>query len=280
MNHSKQWRFCLALVAMMFLGLNCGVVVDDGDFEVYLVKDGESSYHLQWTEPLKEERIVLVHLIQVRRWGFEDRNMQLVEPYDLVSFPAGSFRSNKFSGGSLGVWGGSLISVEIRPAEERFDIELPTKASRADSDANYESGSSVDILVGHPFQPYDVGDPSKLVFEDLETVKQRIREQEEKEKERERAEREKEPPPPARTVEVDPAPGAIVPSNQQFTLKFDQAVAEVSVNGQPATGSGTDWTVSLNLPEGAGVRLNVNWTNFDGSTSSTVIGPYTVKAPD
>lgn len=247
MNYSKEWRFCLALVGLMFLGLNCGVVVDDGDFEVYLVKDSEDSYHLQWTEPLKEERVVLVHVIGVDRWGFENREMGLNEQNALVVFPVGSFRSNQFRGGSLGSWGASLISVEILPAEERFNIDLPTDAHRAESDANYESGSGVDILVGHPFKPYDVGDPSKLIFEDLEAVKKRIRGNEEQWEEKE----EEEPPPPsATTVVVDPPLGATVPSNQQFTLKFDHAVIKVSVNGEPATGAGTDWTARPDLAEG------------------------------
>lgn len=282
MNHSKQWRFCLALVVMMFVGLNCAVVDggDGGDFEVYLVKDSVRSYHLQWTEPLKEERTVLVHVIGVDRWENQDIiRMDLYEINALVIFPVGSFRSNQFWGSDL-VDVVSLVSVEILPAEERFNIELPTKAYRADSGGRGESGSSVDILVGHPFKPYDVGDPSELIYEDIEAVKKQIRDHKAEVLELIYEEEEEPPPPSAWTAEVDPAPGAIVPSNQQFTLKLDQPVAEVSVNGHPATGSGTDWKVSPPLREGEGMLLNVRWTNFDGSTTSTVIGPYTVKAPD
>lgn len=44
MNHSKQQWFCLVLLGLMFLGLNCTFIDDgddgdDGEFEVHLRKD-------------------------------------------------------------------------------------------------------------------------------------------------------------------------------------------------------------------------------------------------
>ena len=80
---------------------------------------------------------------------------------------------------------------------------------------------------------------------------------------------------------VDPAPGAEIPPNTQFSLNFDNpGVVAVTVNGTAATGSGTNWTVSLTLQEGDSQTLNVSWTNRDGSSESRAVGPYTVRIPD
>ena len=81
---------------------------------------------------------------------------------------------------------------------------------------------------------------------------------------------------------VDPAPGGLpIPPNTQFSLNFDNpGVVAVTVNGTAATGSGTNWTVSLTLQEGDGQTLNVSWTNRDGSSESRAVGPYTVRVPD
>ena len=86
-------------------------------------------------------------------------------------------------------------------------------------------------------------------------------------------------PPPAMSVTVDPGAGATVPSNQQFSLTFDQGVTAATVNGAAATGSGLNWTASPALAEGS-ATLNVEWTNRDGSTGSQAVGPYTVSDPD
>ena len=59
MNHSQQWFIRCALVAMVFIGFNCGAL-DGGGPEVYLVKDTEDTFHFQWNEPLLEDRIILV----------------------------------------------------------------------------------------------------------------------------------------------------------------------------------------------------------------------------
>ena len=90
---------------------------------------------------------------------------------------------------------------------------------------------------------------------------------------------EEEGPPPATMVTVDPAAGATVPSNQQFSLTFDQGVTAATVNGAAATGSGLTWTASPALAQGS-ATLNVGWTNRDGSTGSEAVGPYTIDDPD
>ena len=86
-------------------------------------------------------------------------------------------------------------------------------------------------------------------------------------------------PPSATMVTVDPPAGGTVPSNQQFTLTFDQGVTAATVNGTAATGSGANWTAAPTLAEGS-ATLNVGWTNRDGSTGSQAVGPYTVSDPD
>ena len=87
-------------------------------------------------------------------------------------------------------------------------------------------------------------------------------------------------PPDATMVTVDPAPGAEIPSNTQFSLTFDQGVTAATVNGAAATGSGLNWTASPALTQGPGQSLNVGWTNRSGTAGSQAVGPYTVKDPD
>ncbi len=91
------------------------------------------------------------------------------------------------------------------------------------------------------------------------------------------------PPNTALPFTIDLLPGAEIPPNTQFSLIFDNpgvAVAAVTVNGVAATGSGTNWTVSLTLPEGDGQALNVSWIYPDGRSGSQAVGPYTVRVPD
>ena len=90
---------------------------------------------------------------------------------------------------------------------------------------------------------------------------------------------EEEGPPSATMVTVDPAAGATVPSNQQFSLVFDQGVTAATVNGAAATGSGLNWSASPALAQGS-ATLNVGWTNRDGTTGSQAVGPYTIDDPD
>jgi len=80
---------------------------------------------------------------------------------------------------------------------------------------------------------------------------------------------------------VDPAPGSDIPPNTQFSLNFDNpGVVAVTVNGVAATGSGTNWIVSLTLLQGDDHALEVRWTNRDGSSESRAVGPYTVRLRD
>ena len=274
MNRSRQWIVRLVLVAVMVS--SCGDR-DGGNPEVYLVEDGDNSYHLQWTEPLEEERIVLIETTGAK---FVSSAVVVERERQLLIFPAGVIRSNRLEGaGVIRSRGGGAIqraelSVEILPGEERFNVDLPKKAFHA------MGAGDKQLPIGHPFEPYNVIGPSKLIFNDLEKLKAEIEaeiEADEADEERRKADC---GAPDATTVTVDPPPGATVPSNQQFRLELDQGVKAVTVNGTAATGSGLNWTaVSAGLQEGT-ENLNVEWTNRCFSTGSKVVGPYTVKDPD
>ena len=272
MNLSRQWIVRLVLVAVMVS--SCGDR-DGGNPEVYLVEDGDNSYHLQWTEPLEEERIVLIETTGAK---FVSSAVVVERERQLLIFPAGVIRSNRLEGAQVGIIRSRVIlraglSVEILPGEERFNVDLPKKAFHA------MGAGDKQLPIGHPFEPYNVIGPSKLIFNDLEKLKAEIEaeiEADEADEERRKADC---GPPDATTVTVDPPPGATVPSNQQFRLDLDQGVEAVTVNGAAATGSGLNWTVSPTLAQGS-ATLNVEWTNRCFSPGSKVVGPYTVKDPD
>ena len=79
----------------------------------------------------------------------------------------------------------------------------------------------------------------------------------------------------ATKVEVVPR-GGTIPTNQAFTLTFNQEVVAVWLNDTAAVGSGLVWKVSPPLWEGSGQTLNVKWVNQDGSTGTKRVGPYEV----
>ena len=278
MNLSRQWIVRLVLVGMAVMVSSCGErggERDGGNPEVYLVEDGDNSYHLQWTEPLEEERIVLIEITGVE---FVSSSPVVERERQFLIFPAGVIRSNRLEGAGViknrgsGVIQRAELSVEILPGEERFNVDLPQKASHAMGAGDKE------LPIGHPFQPYNVIGPSKLIFNDLEKLKAEFKEAKaafDAAEERRKADC----PPDATAVMVNPPPGTTVPLNQEFSLTFDQGVAAATVNGAAATGSGLNWTASPALAEGS-ATLNVEWTNRCGSTGSQAVGPYTVKGRD
>jgi hypothetical protein len=77
---------------------------------------------------------------------------------------------------------------------------------------------------------------------------------------------------------ANPAEGSEIAANQEITITFDNPALNVTVNGTPATGSGSSWRWSGNIPEGA-QTLNVSWENEDGTTGSGTIS-YTVLPAD
>ena len=86
--------------------------------------------------------------------------------------------------------------------------------------------------------------------------------------------------PSATSVTANPAPGATVPSNQEFTLTFDEGVTAATANGQAAAGAGTNWTVTPFTGAQGSQTLTVTWTNRDGSSGNQSVGSYTVDDPD
>lgn len=98
--------------------------------------------------------------------------------------------------------------------------------------------------------------------------------------------------PRATTVVVDPPPPAnpnwAIPTNTEFTLKFDEEVVEVTVNDTPALGSGLDWKWSVYVASPPGspnvypvlpygpLKLRIKWKNRDGSNGYSTVGPYSV----
>ena len=70
----------------------------------------------------------------------------------------------------------------------------------------------------------------------------------------------------ATVKEVIPAEGSEIGSNSEITIKFDQPVTKVTINGISAAGSGTMWMWKVNLKPYS-TTLNIEWTNKDGSIS-------------
>lgn len=162
MNQKNLGNFVyiLAFAVIGFMGLSCGSPFDIGNPEVYLVEDSSSEFHLQWTEPLEEERIVLMSFFNPRK----NENW-----YYLLHFPVGSWRSELFgerwtiyqevAGEYHNPENQATASVEILSDGERSKVKLPAHANNTT-----EEGESIELFVGHPFKPYNVGKPSKLNF--------------------------------------------------------------------------------------------------------------------
>jgi hypothetical protein len=112
----------------------------------------------------------------------------------------------------------------------------------------------------------DITDPDEEMAEPQETVMEKR-------------------PPSTLQFTFTPAAGAVISSNQEFTLTFDIAVIEVTVNGIAATdtkagGFGGVWIVSLTLEPGAR-DLAVEWTEkSNGCVWVQAVGPYTVVADE
>ena len=148
----QYFKYVVALIALLFIGLGCG------DPEVYLVKDGENEFHIQWTESLKEQRIVLFH-----RTRFDYYGSQITDSY-LYFFPVGEFRSRLFDYYEFPyqeIPSPILLSVELPSAAARDNLDRPHDVW----DATTENKRIDTVLVGHPYRPYDVGKPSKLTFD-------------------------------------------------------------------------------------------------------------------
>ena len=157
---------------------------------VRLVKDNDTTFHTQWDEPLKEERIILIRrsgeVVRYRsrynpssgRVRTAEQKFSLSESQIgiLVYFPAGSFVSapvssqNKSDSFYGGIYAGStwsveyIHSVETLPADLRNTIAVPAHLYEI-RDGVFEWHGGEVILRDHPFfREYRVGKPSRLTF--------------------------------------------------------------------------------------------------------------------
>ena len=158
---------CLLLTVIFEFGCGstcCECVNGDDSFvpEARLVKDTDTSFHFQWNERLKEERIILATLSFITADNLQSKTI-------LIRFSPNQFRSPlvQISDGTIPA---SLQpTVEILPAMERTAVPTPTHFYDASSLGasdwyNYYTPSNT-ILAEHPFKPYEIGVPSKLIFE-------------------------------------------------------------------------------------------------------------------
>ena len=79
----------------------------------------------------------------------------------LLLFKAGSLQSRRISLSAIfdPPTGSGICTVTIPPADERKNVKLPADAY------DLETRDSEEILTGYPLQPYNVGDPSYLIFD-------------------------------------------------------------------------------------------------------------------
>jgi hypothetical protein len=75
---------------------------------------------------------------------------------------------------------------------------------------------------------------------------------------------------------VVPASGEEVAENAEITITFDNPVTDVTVNGQPATGSGKTWKYQGTLQASNAIA----WTNEDGSAGEGSSVSYSILEPD
>ena len=159
--------------------------------EIRLVKDNAYGFHLQWDEPLREERIVLVEITTEYDDVTDDSKPveQILTRVQALHFPSGVFKSPYVN----------LTLMRHSPKRSRFTIEILDVSDKSDRDklttqsmphsvisyldlddcvqfamdttVTYrKSGLSrgkvqEEILNEHPFKPYTVGSPSILHFE-------------------------------------------------------------------------------------------------------------------
>ena len=150
---------------------------------VRLVRDNDETYHFQWDEPLKEERINLVRFggvevihndyssffPQGRPFTQRKHHREYPMEYDfLVYFPARSFVSAPLYKQEItedyGLSSEHTRSVEIMPAHLRNTGYFPARLRAIIVDRGFEVHDQV-ILRDHPFfREYRVDKPSHLDF--------------------------------------------------------------------------------------------------------------------
>lgn len=140
---------------------------------VRLIKDGDATFHFQWVEPLKEERIILIRCKGVlfdydAQIPWEREMLVFFSPGTVVSYAIDRQRAMKYAATiyrSSMPFRWRIDSVEILPAQLRETV-LPADVWGIGKDGrfrwSYEHGR---ILREHPhFLAYSVDKPSCLTF--------------------------------------------------------------------------------------------------------------------
>ena len=165
--------------------------------EIRLVKDNADGFHLQWDEPLREERTILVNLTTVYNYWNTDytkRIERIMKRVQVLHFPDGVFKS-AYIDLTLMMHSpkNSRFTIEILDVSNKKDREKLTKQSMPHPVISYidlddcvklamnttiktipyrenlyrdGTGGKIqeEILTEHPFKPYAVGSPSILHF--------------------------------------------------------------------------------------------------------------------
>ena len=136
-----------------------------------LVKDDDATFHFQWAEPLKEERIILVRLSGVifdpkykAEYSHEEELLVYFPPGTVVSYAIDRPRALEYT--SMAILG-RIDSVEILPAALRETV-LPADVWKIGEDGLFR-GHGKRILREHPFfRDYRVAPLSRITFPTLE----------------------------------------------------------------------------------------------------------------
>jgi len=78
----------------------------------------------------------------------------------------------------------------------------------------------------------------------------------------------------ATVIEIDPPEGSKIAANDEITIRFDNPVMDVTVDGVPAKCSGKTWTFQGDLTGKNGI--NIEWINEDRSKGEGKIVTYIV----
>jgi len=160
------------MLLMIWIGLSCGGDDDDDISEespapvIFLVKDSEDQFHIESSTVLMTEVIVWVHVqcesdVELDFDSvYEDHHLVLLKSGTVftgiaVAFSVGNYDAFSYPYGESG-----LCSIRLRPSNELSEFpNFPYLAHTIDFKHSQQ------VVKSYPFQPYNVGEPSELIFE-------------------------------------------------------------------------------------------------------------------